>query len=303
MNSLKITKEKLNYLKNNSLEAKQVLQVLEKRRKHNLSVDIEGSSELSQAALLKVDLSGKYPIVPEGTEAIRDMPIVTRKKRRPVPEQDEEEDQNDNQEQQDEAQEEHPKPEDEGSVGALGIVLVILLTTKLVDDNADDSEEEEAIPIMLPARLQAIVDDVYDSVFTNTITRCPDIDMEEYSFDPLTLSSSEALHVASFKSKLILAEVTRQSSGNTYALRCYNTFLSKSALVNKIKDQDPSKTDAQVAYSLKEKFLAFRSITDEVQLDWDCLKKSCSRGKALFEFMQALELGTYCKYTSLYIHC
>ena len=184
MNPLKITKDKFNYLKNNSKEAKQVLQLLEKRRKRNLPVDIDGSSELSQAALLQVDLTGKYPIVPEGREAIRDMPIVARKKRRPVPEQDEEEDQDENQEQQqEEAPEEHAEPEDEANVGvALGIVVFTLLTTKLADDNADDSEEEEAIPIMLPARLQAIVDDVYDSVFTNTFTHCPDINMEEYSF-------------------------------------------------------------------------------------------------------------------------
>ena len=91
MNPVKITKEKFNFLKNNSKEAKQVLQFLEKRRKLNLSVDIDGSSQLSQAALLQVDLSGKYPIVPEGTEAIRDMPIVPRKKRRPVHEEDQDE--------------------------------------------------------------------------------------------------------------------------------------------------------------------------------------------------------------------
>ena len=45
-----------------------------------LPVALEHSSEVSQSAILVIDLTGKKPIVVEGEKAIRDMPVVSRKK-------------------------------------------------------------------------------------------------------------------------------------------------------------------------------------------------------------------------------
>ena len=56
-------------------------------------------------------------------------------------------------------------------------------------------------------------------------------------------------------------------------------------------DLDPTKTEAQVVYSLKDGI----SQGANVDIEWNQLKQSSKRGKALYEFMKELRLGTYCK--------
>ena len=86
----KISKDIFNYLRDNDKEAKQVLKSLEKRRKKDLPVELDNSSQISQTAIVEVDLTGMKPIVLEGEHAIRDMPVVSRKRKPVTPESEQE---------------------------------------------------------------------------------------------------------------------------------------------------------------------------------------------------------------------
>jgi len=66
-------------LKDNRELAKKVIKLIEKRERQDLPVRIEGSSDLSQSAVVKVDLTGMKPTVGEGEVAIRDLPGKKRK--------------------------------------------------------------------------------------------------------------------------------------------------------------------------------------------------------------------------------
>ena len=133
---------------------------------------------------------------------------------------------------------------------------------------------------------------MYNSVnsprFNCTISQTPTLELNEFTFVPLTNNALETLHVASFRDKGLLAEKTRATAESSYSLRCYNSYLSKQALVKKFMDLDPTKTEV---YSLKDGF----SEGANVDIEWNRLKQSSKRGKALYEFMNELNLGTYCK--------
>ncbi len=75
----KISKEHYNYLKENRKMIGQVIKSMDKREKNELSVGIEDSSELSQSAIVQVDLTGMKPTISEGGNAERDMPVRKRK--------------------------------------------------------------------------------------------------------------------------------------------------------------------------------------------------------------------------------
>ena len=274
--------------------AKQVLKSFEKRRKKNLPVALEHSSEVSQSAILVVDLTGKKPIVVEGENAIRDMPVVSRKKVIDSPEKELEYDLDDDQEEDAEEVENEAVAEQEEFVKE-----VVGGEDEFEEAEKEVEFEEEEATRHLPEKLQDVVNDLYDSLigphFNRTMTQTPAVELNEFSFVPLSASSSESLHLASFKEKGILAEKTRSSAKSSYSLRCYNTYLARSALVEKIMELDPSKTEAQVIYSLREKVQALQGGSE---MDWENLKKCCFRGKALFEFNEELNLGTYGKVQS-----
>ena len=44
-------------------------------------MELDNSSQVSQSAIVEVDLTGMKPVVLEGQEAIRDMPVVPRKRK------------------------------------------------------------------------------------------------------------------------------------------------------------------------------------------------------------------------------
>ena len=283
----KISKEIFSYLRDNEKEVRLVLKSLEKRRKNDLSIELDNSSQTSQSAIVEVDLTGMKPIVLEGENAIRDMPVVQRKRKlvipQPEPEQVEEEHNED----------EHLEEEEEQNLGNI--------SENEQDEEVEEQEEEEVEQedaVILAQKLQDIVDNVYDAVmgttFNRNITQVPVLELTEFNFDPLPATSSESLHLSSFNSLGLLAKNTRAISDGSYSLRCYNTYLGERSLVKQIMNQDNSKTEAQVIYSLKEKFQLFQTTTVDFELDWQVLKKCCSRGKALYDFMKELNLGTYC---------
>ena len=107
------------------------------------------------------------------------------------------------------------------------------------------------------------------------------LELSEFTFHPLSSDNSEYLHLASIKKHFELTERTRSASESFYSLRCYNTFLVKSALILKIMENDLSKNEAQAAYSLKDKLMAF-----DINFNWENFKTCCSRGKALTDFMK-----------------
>jgi hypothetical protein len=301
--TIELSKKIFNYLKDNAEEAKQVLRSNDKRRKKNLPVAVVDSSDLSQSAIIEVSISGMKPNVGKGKESIRDMPIVRRKK---VDDEDEDEDEDDN---------------DNDVVDEVVVEVVDEAEQGNVDDNNDDNEEtdqeeaivekdnegdgvnlqevEEAAAAELPEKLKVIVNDLYDTiitpVFNRTITQTPALELSEFTFVPLTLTSPETLHLASFKENGLLAEKTKRTANSSYSLRCYNTYLAQLALVEKLMELYPAKTEAQVIYSLKELFKASLATNIDINIDaeWSKLKQCSKRGKALYDFMKELNLGTY----------
>jgi hypothetical protein len=132
-------------------------------------------------------------------------------------------------------------------------------------------------------------------LFNRTITQIPELEMSEFTFVPLSLNCSESLHLASFNEKGSLAEITKRTAKNSYSLRCYNTLLARRALVEKLTELNPSKTETQVITSLKELFRKSQATNVDINVDaeWHKLKQCAIRGKALFELMNELNLGTY----------
>ena len=120
----------------------------------------------------------------------------------------------------------------------------------------------------------------------------PPLGTEELEFVPLSLQDSEQDHIASFKIRGLLADKTLVASEQSYALRCYNTYLAKWALVEKIMNLEPALTVAQVLYTLKEKYAQLYGATDNVVLEWGKMKRCAIRGKVLYDFMMNLNLGT-----------
>jgi len=282
----KITKEQYNYLKDNRELAKKVIKAIEKRERQDLPVRIEGSSDLSQSAVVKVDLTGMKPTVGEGEVAIRDLTV---KKRKPtvIAQQAEEQSQEDDSDHDGgvyRSQESSQFQEERGAD----------IEDGLVSNQSDQSSQRSDLAIQLPERLSSIVDALYDCVnsptFTRHVTQTPSLELSEFTFHPLSSDDSESLHLASIKKHFELTERTRSSSERSYSLRCYNTFLVKSALVEKIMENDPTKSEAQVVYSLKDKLMAF-----DINFNRENFKTCCSRGKALTDFMKELDLDTYCK--------
>ena len=269
----KISKEIYNYLRDNENEAKQVLKSLEKRRKKDLPMQLDNSSQISQSAIVEVDLTGMKPIVLEGQEATRDMPVVPRKRKTVTLQSEQELLQ---------VEERHFQVPEEQQVD-------------------DEQEQEEGIQELneeedgrLPEKLQIIVNDLYSSVnspiFNRTVSQTPLLELNEFSFVPLTNNALETLHLSSFKDNGLLAEKTRTTSDSSYSLRCFNTYLAKQALVKKLMDVDPTKSEAQVLYSLCDRI----SQESYVDIEWNQLKQCSKRGKALYDFMKELNLGTYC---------
>ena len=170
-----------------------------------------------------------------------------------------------------------------------------------VEQQVDEQEQEEGIQELneeeddrLPEKLQIIVNDLYSSVnspiFNRTVSQTPLLELNEFSFVPLTNNALETLHLSSFKDNGLLAEKTRTTSDSSYSLRCFNTYLAKQALVKKLMDVDPTKSEAQVIYSLSDRI----SQESYVDIEWNQLKQCSKRGKALYDFMKELNLGTYC---------
>ena len=236
--TINISKEIFNFLRDNENTAKQVLKSFEKRRKKNLPVALEHSSEVSQSAILVVDLTGNKPIVVEGEEAVRDMPVVSRKKVIDSPEKavldnDLDADQEEEVEEEAGAYQEEVDEEPVGKEGEFEAEEQkeeeSEAEQEFEEEEEEDEEEEEPTRQRLPEKLQGIVDDLYDALtgpnFTRTITQTPTVELSEFSFVPLSTSSTESLHLASFKEKGILAEKTRSSAKSSYSLRCYNAYL------------------------------------------------------------------------------
>jgi hypothetical protein len=67
--------------KENRTLVDRVVKAMVKREKNELPVRIEGSSELSQTAIVQVDLTGMKPTISEGGNAERDMPVRKRRAR------------------------------------------------------------------------------------------------------------------------------------------------------------------------------------------------------------------------------
>ena len=314
-----------NFLKDNEEEVKQILKSLGKRKQKDLPVQVAGSSQLAENAPVVVDLSGMRPTVAEGVIAVRDMPIQNRRlqarnrrraAQRAVPEPQEEE------QQQIEADQEHDDEQDQDQ--------------DLVEDQVDledhvqsptspplppsttiQQQPTETPPIQqptapqpqlprpiaqqqIPVKLKEIVDNIYDIIGQEKwVQSFPAIALEEHSFVPLSLQDSEQDHFASFKKLGQLADQTLSASEQSYALRCYNTYLAQWALVEKIMDLEPERTVAQVLYSLKEKYVRLQIGTDVV-LGWKKLKRCAVRGKVIYDFMMNLNLGTSGKFVCLH---
>ena len=289
----KISKEIFNYLRDNENEAKQVLKSLEKRRKKDLPMELDNSSQISQSAIVEVDLTGRKPIVLEGQEAIRDMPVVPRK-RKTVTLQSE-------QEQLQEEDRQFQVPEEQEQEQEQGQEQVEDILFQEHGEKEQEQEQEEEIQVLieeeddvLPEKLQIIVNDLYSSVnspiFNRTVSQTPLLELNEFSFVPLTNNALENLHLSSFKDNGLLAEKTRTSADSSYSLRCFNTYLAKQALVKKLMDIDPTKSEAQVLYSLNDRI----SQESNLEIEWNQLKQCSKRGKALYDLMKELNLGTYC---------
>ena len=290
----KISKEIYNYLRDNENEAKQVLKSLEKRRKKDLPMQLDNSSQISQSAIVEVDLTGMKPIVLEGQEATRDMPVVPRKRKSVTPHSEQELLQ---------VEERHFQVPEEQQVEAQEQLQVDDRPFQVPEEQQvdDEQEQEEGIQELneeedgrLPEKLQIIVNDLYSSVnspiFNRTVSQTPLLELNEFSFVPLTNNALETLHLSSFKDNGLLAEKTRTTSDSSYSLRCFNTYLAKQALVKKLMDVDPTKSEAQVLYSLCDRI----SQESYVDIEWNQLKQCSKRGKALYDFMKELNLGTYC---------
>ncbi len=60
------------------------MKVVQRREKAEKPTDVEDSSQLSQSAMVEVDISGRYPVVAEGEDIDADIPAVKRvRKRKP----------------------------------------------------------------------------------------------------------------------------------------------------------------------------------------------------------------------------
>jgi len=293
----KISKEIFNYLRDNENEAKQVLKSLEKRRKKDLPMELDNSSQISQSAIVEVDLTGMKPVVLEGQEAIRDMPVVPRKRKTVTLQSEQEQLQEEDRQFQVPEEQEQEQEQEQGQEQEQ--VEDILFQEHEEKEQEQEQEEEiqeliEEEDDVLPEKLQIIVNDLYSSVnspiFNRTVSQTPLLELNEFSFVPLTNNALENLHLSSFKDNGLLAEKTRTSADSSYSLRCFNTYLAKQALVKKLMDIDPTKSEAQVLYSLNDRI----SQESNVDIEWNQLKQCSKRGKALYDLMKELNLGTYC---------
>jgi hypothetical protein len=265
---------------------------LEKRRKSNLPIRVADSSDLSQSDIVEVDLTGKKPIVLEGEEPLRDMPVAVRKKRlvRVVHSPLVQEEHNDSAEMGDkeDASDRNDWNSQEEQDDGLGGE-----SEQGLEENVPTESQITIAP--LSTKLQVIVKDLYDSItspnFNRTIVQMPTVVLDEFTFVPLSMSQSESLHMASLKEKALLAEKTRASANNSYSLRCFNAYLARRALIDKLKEIDPAKSESQIVYYLKERLVDF----DLCDLNWENFKTCSYRGKAFADFMNGLNLGTYCK--------
>lgn len=298
----KISKEIFNYLRNNENEAKQVLKSLEKRRKKDLPVEIDGSSQISQSALVEVDLTGMKRAVLDGVIAVRDMPIISRKRKSLTTQNEQEQLEEDDSQEPEEQQFDEPEQLQQFDEHEQ--------LQELQDEESQEPEEQqlneeeqvevgsrvlsEDLVVGLPENLLLIVNDLYYSlkspIFNPTLTQIPPVELNEFSFVPLTSNASETLHLSSFTNNGLLAEKTRNNADSSYSLRCFNTYLAMQAWVKKVMDLEPAKTETQVIYSLKDRI----SQGNNVDIEWNHLKRCSRRGKALYEFMDQLNFGTFC---------
>ena len=81
------------------------------------------------------------------------------------------------------------------------------------EEEEDEEDAKETEHVVLPVKLQAIVDDIYYSVngtqFNQVVIQCPALELSEFSFVPLSLSASQNQHWDFLKSTGLLAEHTR----------------------------------------------------------------------------------------------
>ena len=80
------------------------------------------------------------------------------------------------------------------------------------EEEEDEEDAKETEHVVLPVKLQAIVDDIYYSVNgtqNQVVIQCPALELSEFSFVPLSLSASQNQHWDFLKSTGLLAEHTR----------------------------------------------------------------------------------------------
>ena len=109
-----------------------------------------------------------------------------------------------------------------------------------------------------------------------------------------------------FKRLCHLAVKTDVVMSQSYALRCYNSFLMERVWMSYLAKENPEYSSNQISYSLKQRYITFCLETDgmflgstdydqlekALDVEWETMKRCTSRGKALVEFMEALNLGT-----------
>ncbi len=135
------------------------------------------------------------PIVLEGQEAIRDMPVVPRKRK--IATLQSEQEQLQEEDRQFQEPEEHEQEQEQEQLQVEDILF-----QEPEEYQVDEKEQEEEIQELieeeddvLPEKLQIIVNDMYSSVnspiFNRTVSQTPLLELNEFSFVPLTNNALE----------------------------------------------------------------------------------------------------------------
>ena len=282
MTKITVPKDKFNYVKENKENVKKLIKVLDKREKAGKSVDVEDSSQLSQTALVEVDVSGRYSFVAEGEEAQLDLVVARRTMKRKTPEP---------------VSTSGPSQESPEA------------TTR--DPERQHSPEPPA-HVLLPEKLEKLKEELYKSVLNLDLKQTPPLHIAEFLFEAHSIDVEEEAHITSLQEKGLLAHQTKVISDSSFSLRCFNTFKAEKSWFEKIRRETTETISLKNRYksyqidlweaanvtSFQESHESFIASREDELLRlnsvWATLKKCSSRGKNLYEFVLGLNLGTKC---------
>ena len=167
---------------------------------------------------------------------------------------------------------------------------------------------EAIIPIPLTTKLETIYADLVSKVRdidlqVNQPLLFNEFSVQDYSYESLRNDSSISQHFHSTLESSISAELTSKKSdelNHVAAVRYFNSQLSKQALINRIKDENPELNVENINYSLGNRFAEFKRAEnpdvgqDTINDEWGKILSSTTRGNSLKKLMHDLGLGRQC---------